>query len=75
MAKDPAELTTGSESRRSFLAMLGLGAAALALLSTPFNRLGKGDSGPSTAMSDAFPGEDSIFHPAQDPRLDPRRKS
>ncbi len=61
------------ESRRSFLAKLGLGAAALAVVSSvPFLR---GGSNKSKGASAGFPGEESIFHPAQDPRLDPRRKS
>ncbi len=60
------------ESRRGFLAKLGFGAAALALVAGPlgalrFNRGGNSDSG------NEFPGEDSIFHPASDPRSDPRR--
>ena len=66
----------GQESRRSFLTKLGVGAAVLAAASAlPFLRLGKRDSAGSTAMSNEFPGEDSIFHPASDPRQDPRRNS
>ena len=61
------------ESRRSFLAKLGIGAAALALVAGPLSAL-RGNSGNSTAaMNQEFPGEDSIFHPAVDPRNDPRR--
>ena len=60
------------ESRRSFLAKLGLGAAALALVAGPLRGLAA-RGGPS-AQSREFPGEDSIFHPAVDPRRDPRRR-
>ncbi len=64
---------SGRETRRSFLAKLGLGAAVLAAVSAlPFLRPGKGLG--STESSGGFPGEDSIFHPAQDPRQDPRRR-
>ena len=70
-----AQPTSGGESRRSFLAKLGLGAAALAAVSAvPFLRLGRGNTGQSSESSGGFPDQSSIFHPAQDPRLDPRRK-
>jgi len=73
---NPEGPTIGQESRRSFLSKLGVGAAVLAAASAfPFLRLGKSGSAGSTAMSDEFPGEDSIFHPASDPRQDPRRDS
>ena len=60
------------ESRRSFLAKLGIGAAALALVAGPLSAL-RGNSNNSAAMNQEFPDEDSIFHPAVDPRQDPRR--
>ncbi len=61
------------ESRRSFLAKLGIGAAAFAIVAGPLSAL-RGNSNNSTAaMNQEFPGEDSIFHPAVDPRKDPRR--
>ena len=76
MPKESVDHTSGQESRRSFLTKLGLGAAALAAASAvPFFRLGKGNSGDSPEVSEDFPGEDSIFHPARDPRQDPRRNS
>ena len=59
------------ESRRSFLAKLGFGAAALALAAGPLGGLGRLRGKKEDA--DDLPGEDSIFHPASDPRLDPRR--
>ncbi len=76
MPKNPEGPTTSQSSRRSFLTKLGVGAAVLAAASAlPFLRLGKGNSPGSRAMSNDFPGEDSIFPPASDPRQDPRRKS
>ncbi len=72
LSKDSGKQAAAGETRRSFLAKLGLGAAAIAAASAvPFLRLGKGARGPES--SDGFPNEDSIFHPAQDPRQDPRR--
>ena len=64
-------IKNGGESRRNFLAKLGVGVAALAGVSAGIVRFGER---PSTTQ-DEFPGSDSIFHPAQDPRLDPRRQS
>ena len=61
----------GGESRRNFLAKMGIGVAALAGVSAGLVRFG----GKPASKSDEFPGPDSIFHPAQDPRLDPRRNS
>ena len=67
-------ITKSGQSRRSFLAKLGIGAAALALVSAPLSTLrGRGANGNATSMNQEFPGEDSIFHPAADPRRDPRR--
>ena len=60
------------ESRRSFLAKLGIGAAALALAAGPWRGLA-GRRG-AMARSQEFPDADSIFHPAADPRQDPRRR-
>jgi len=60
-------------SRRSFLAKLGLGIAAAAVASLPLGRRGRRTADPVAGASQEFPGEDSIFHPASDPRLDPRR--
>ena len=61
------------ESRRSFLAKLGLGAAALAIVGGPLGMLGRFRSNEDRAASQEFPGEDSIFHPASDPRKNSRR--
>jgi len=70
MAKDSPSGTTstekGLETRRSFLGKLGLGAAALAVVSAiPFLRLGQNSSGRD---SKEVPRNDSIFQPRQDPR-------
>ena len=62
------------ESRRSFLAKLGIGAAALAVVAGSLSVMRGGGSSSGAAAKDMeFPGEDSIFHPAVDPRKDPRR--
>ena len=57
-------------SRRNFLGKLSVGVAALAGASFGIFRLRKPESGHSDSE---FPGADSIFHPARDPRSDPRR--
>ncbi len=73
-SQEPQQPASQRQSRRNFLARLGLGAAALAATSVPL--LGRGNGGGAAAgADDEFPGEDSIFHPAVDPRLDPRRHS
>ncbi len=73
MPKNHSETPITGESRRSFLVKLGIGVAAAAVASLPFGlrSRAKGDAAPSP--SGGFPPEDSIFHPARDPRLDPRR--
>ena len=66
------------QTRRSFLAKLAIGAVSLAgagLLLKNFVLPG-GRSEPHASAE--FPGEDSIFHPRKDPRLEAierRRKS
>ncbi len=76
MAAEPsqtnnAQTTSGDPSRRSFLVKLSLGVAALAGMSMGALRFGGKDASASTQE---FPGTDSIFHPAKDPRQDPRRR-
>lgn len=57
----------GTQSRRSFLGKLGLGAAALAAVSAvPFLRPGQNTSG-QRAKSAGTPDKDSIFHPRSGP--------
>ena len=68
MSEESTEPTIAKESRRSFLAKLGVGAAALAAISLPLARLTRRSPDQSSATPDPFPGEDSIFHPAHDPR-------
>lgn len=73
---NPAEQSNPKpgESRRSFMAKLGIGAAALALVTGPLAALrGNGSGSGASAKSQEFPDADSIFHPAVDPRQDPRR--
>ena len=71
MSTESSEPQVSHQSRRSFLLKLGLGVTALAGVSGGLLRFGKKES---SALSQEFPGPDSIFHPAQDPRLDPRRR-
>ena len=68
--KDQLDTNSNGYSRRGFLARIGIGVVAIAAASLPFaNFLGGG----AKASGDPFPGKGSIFHPAQDPRQDPRR--
>ena len=57
-------------SRRRFLGVLGIGIAGAAVVAglMPFGRRNR----VADAASE-FPGPGSMFHPAQDPRTDPRR--
>ena len=68
VANESSPSQTKGESRRSFLAKLSLGTAALALVSVPFFPWGRNKTGPSTTETDGLPGEDSIFHPRSDVR-------
>ena len=74
MGADPQVDSTRRYSRRGFLGVLSLSLAAVAgggmLLKRVFSS-GKGDGD----TDGEFPGPDSIFHPASDPRRDPRRGS
>ena len=75
---NPAEQTIekSGETRRSFLFKLGIGAAAMALAAGALSSVRGNRSGsPAAARKQEFPGEDSIFHPAVDPRQDPRRSN
>ena len=72
MLQEKSEIAaTKGSSRRRFLAGLGIGAAAVTALSAGL--LGWGRK-PDKAAARDFPGPDSIFHPAQDPRTDDRRQ-
>lgn len=74
LSKESSEPGVSGESRRSFLAKLGLGAAAMAVAAGSLTRLGNSGGKATDQASTDFPDEDSIFHPANDPRNDPRRK-
>ena len=73
MANEMEPQQKSGESRRSFLAKMGLGAAALAIVGGPLGMLGRFRGSDEKSATDDFPNEDSIFHPASDPRRDPRR--
>ena len=74
--QESEKTTSGRQSRRNFLAKFGLGAAALAAgAAVPLFRQRKSADKAALAPENEFPGEDSIFHPASDPRQDPRRKT
>ena len=66
---DNFSLAAGA-SRRRFLGVLGVGIAGAAVVAglLPFGR-----RTPKAEAANEFPGPGSIFHPAQDPRTDPRR--
>ena len=72
MEKHLPDSNSSRHSRRGFLARMGIGVAAAAAASLP---LGRFRNDPAKTSGDGFPGRDSIFHPASDPRLDPRRKN
>ena len=70
MAQQDGEGKVQGYTRRGFLARFSLGLAALAgtgLILRGF--LSGRKEGPQHADRE-FPGEDSIFHPRRDPRLD-----
>jgi hypothetical protein len=70
VADNPSQAKSSGRTRRNFLAKLGIGVAALTVVSSGLGRFGRKQS---ANPSNEFPGPDSIFHPAQDPRTDPRR--
>ena len=73
MANEIEPKEKSGQSRRSFLAKMGLGVAALAIVGGPLGMLGRFRGNQDKAASQGFPDETSIFHPASDPRRDPRR--
>ena len=66
----PNDFTATRTSRRRFLGVLGVAVAGATVVSAmlPFGRRNR----TAEAVSE-FPGPGSMFHPAQDPRTDPRR--
>ena len=63
MSKESSPSPLPAESRRSFLAKLGLGAAAMALVSSPIFHWGQSKTDRSQPGSQDLPGGDSIFRP------------
>ena len=61
------------QTRRNFLAKMVLGVAALAIVGGPLGMIDHMRGKREKAVSQEFPDETSIFHPASDPRRDPRR--
>ena len=64
------EKTQSGPTRRRFLGVLGVGIAGAAVVTSmlPFGRRNN-----AAEAANEFPGPGSMFHPAQDPRNDPRR--
>ena len=73
MPKDQKEPKSSRHSRRSFLGKLGLAVAGVAGASFLLSSLGRRANKEAASLTQEFPDQDSIFHPASDPRLDPRR--
>ena len=73
MPKDQSEPKSARHSRRSFLGKLGLALAGVVGASFLLSSLGRGANKEAAGLTQEFPDQDSIFHPARDPRLDPRR--
>lgn len=61
------------QTRRRFLAKVLLGAPAVAALVALLPWTARTSREPAVPADLEFPGPDSIFHPANDPRRDPRR--
>ena len=75
MANEIEPQQRSGQTRRSFLVKMGLGLGALAIVGGPLGMLGRFRGKQEKAASQDFPDESSIFHPASDPRQDPRRNS
>lgn len=73
MPKDDLEPKGARQTRRSFLGKLGFTLAGMAGASFLLSGLGRGANKEIESLTQEFPDEDSIFHPAKDPRVDPRR--
>ena len=75
MSSDGNPSRPAGHSRRGFMAKLTFGFLALAGAGLLFKDLfPPSGAGARSSSDNEFPGPDSIFHPAQDPRQDPRRK-
>ena len=73
MANEIEPEQQSGQTRRSFLAKMGLGVAALAIVGGPLGMIGRSRGNRGNASAQEFPDETSIFHPASDPRQDSRR--
>ena len=73
MANENETKNQAGQTRRSFLAKMGLGVAALAIVGGPLGMISRIRGDRPAPASQEFPDETSIFHPASDPRQDPRR--
>ncbi len=73
MANENKKINQGGQTRRSFLAKMGIGVAALAIVGGPLGMVSRIRGEHQSTDSREFPDETSIFHPASDPRQDPRR--
>ena len=73
MANENKKINQAGQTRRSFLAKMGIGVAALAIVGGPLGNVSRIRGENRSADSREFPDETSIFHPAADPRQDPRR--
>ena len=56
-----------------FPVVFGFVLAGVAGASFLLSSLGRGANKEAESLTQEFPDQDSIFHPARDPRLDPRR--
>ncbi len=72
MANEIETQQKSGQTRRSFLAKMGLSVTAFAFFGGPLGMLGLRNQQKKAEIQE-FHGEDSIFHPARDPRLDSRR--
>ena len=73
MTEDPSQNEPARQSRRRFLGKIGLALDGIAGASFLVSSLGRGANKEAAGLTQEFPDGDSIFHPASDPRLDPRR--
>mgnify|MGYP000850494376 CR=1 FL=1 len=71
--KDIETKTSSGQTRRSFLAKIGVGIASLAIIGGSLGMIRRTLGDQRAEATQEFPDETSIFHPASDPRQDPRR--
>ena len=61
-------------TRRSFLTRFSLGLAAIAGAGFLFKNFLLSGSERASSSSDEFPGDESIYHPRRDPRLEAQER-